>query len=50
MYPELNKVGVFKILTGKPTGKEPVGRPRHRLHNNFEIELKEIGINVRICN
>ena len=28
----------FKILTGEPTGKRPLGRPR--------IELEEIGINA----
>ena len=31
----------FKIVTGKPTGKRPLGRPRHRWE-----DLEEIGINV----
>ena len=30
----------FKILTGKPTGKRPLGRPRRRM------DLEEIGINA----
>ena len=37
----------FKILTGKPTGKRPLGRPRHRWEENIRIGLKEIGINMR---
>ena len=35
----------FKILTGKPTGKRPLGRPRRRWKDNIRMELKEIGIN-----
>ena len=37
----------FKILTGKPTGKSLLGRPRHRWKDNIRIDLKEIGINMR---
>ena len=37
----------FKMLTGKPTGKMPLGRPRHRWEDNFRMDLKEIGINMR---
>ena len=36
----------FKILTGKPTGKGPLGRPRHRWEDNIRIDLEEIGINA----
>ena len=36
----------FKILTGKPTGKRPLGRPRHRWEDNIRMDLEEIGINV----
>ena len=32
----------FKFLTGKPTGKRPLGRPRHRWEDNIRIDLKEI--------
>ena len=35
----------FKILTGKPTGKRPLGRPRRRWEYNIRIDLEEIGIN-----
>ena len=34
----------FKILTGKPTGKRPLGKPRRRWKDNIRIQLKEIGI------
>ena len=36
----------FKILTGKPTGKRPLGRPRCRWEDNIKMELEEIVINV----
>ena len=38
----------FKILTGKPTGKRPLGRPRHRWQGNIRMDLEEIGIITRI--
>ena len=34
----------FKILTGKPTGKRPLGRPRHKWENIIRMDLEEIGI------
>ena len=36
----------LKILTGKPTGKRPLGRPRHRWEDNIRMDLEEIGINA----
>ena len=30
----------FKMLTGKPTGKRPLGRPRRRWQDNVEWTLK----------
>ena len=30
----------FKILTGNPTGKGPVGRPRHRWKDNIKWILR----------
>ena len=38
----------FKILTGKPTGKRPLGRPRRRWEDNIRMQLEEININA--CN
>ena len=37
----------FKILTDKPTGKRPLGRPRRRWEDNIRMYLEEIGINAR---
>ena len=37
----------FKILTGTPAGKSPLGRPRHRWEDNIRMDLKEIDINTR---
>ena len=37
----------FKILTGKPAGKRPFGRPRRKWEDNIRMDLKEIDINTR---
>ena len=37
----------FKILTGTPTGKIYLGRPRRRWMNNIRMDLKEMGISTR---
>ena len=34
------------MLTGKPTGKRPLGRPRRRWEDNVRMDLEEIGINA----
>ena len=36
----------FKILTGKPTGKRPLGRPRSRWEDNIRMALEEISISA----
>ena len=36
----------FKILTGKPTGKRPLGRPRRRWEDNIRMDLEELGISA----
>jgi hypothetical protein len=28
---------------GKPEGKRPLGRPRHRWEDNIKMDLKEVG-------
>ena len=33
----------FKILTGKPTGKRPWGRPMRRWEDNIRMDLVELG-------
>ena len=37
----------FKILTGKPTGKRPLGKSRCKWEDNIRLDLKEIGITSR---
>ena len=37
----------FKILIGEPTGKRPLGRPRHSQEDNIRIYIKEMGVNMR---
>jgi hypothetical protein len=34
---------VYKVLVGKPEGKIPLGRPRHRWEDGIRMELQEIG-------
>ena len=38
----------FKILTGKPKGKRPFGRPRRKWEAYIIMDLEEIGINAGI--
>ena len=37
---------ICKILTGKPTGKRTLGKPRRRWEDNIRMDLEEIGINA----
>ena len=37
----------FEILTGKPTRKRPLGRPRRRWEDNIIMDHQVIGINTR---
>ena len=37
----------FKILTGKPTGKRPLGRHRCRYKDRVRMDFKEIVVNMR---
>jgi hypothetical protein len=34
---------VYKVLVGKPEGKRPLGRPRHRWDDGIRMDLTEIG-------
>jgi hypothetical protein len=33
---------VYNVLVGKPEGKRPLGRPRHRWENGIRMDLGEI--------
>jgi hypothetical protein len=35
--------GAYRILVGKPEGRRPLGRPRHRWEDNTKINLQEVG-------
>ena len=35
--------GVHRVLVGKPEGKRPLGRPRHRWEDNIKFDLQEVG-------
>jgi hypothetical protein len=34
---------VYKVLVGKPEGKRPLGRPRHRWKDGIRKDHREIG-------
>jgi len=34
---------VYRVLVGKPEGKRPLGRPRHRWEDNIKMNLQEMG-------
>jgi hypothetical protein len=36
--------GVYRALVGRPEGKRPLGRPRHRWEDNIKVDLREIDI------
>jgi hypothetical protein len=36
--------GVHRVLVGKPEGKRPLGRPRHRWEDNIKTDLQEAGV------
>jgi hypothetical protein len=35
---------VNRVLVGKPEGKRPLGRPRHRWEDNIKMNLQEVGM------
>jgi hypothetical protein len=35
---------VYRVLVGRPEGKSPLERPRHRWEDNIQMDLKEIRI------
>jgi hypothetical protein len=37
------KRNAYRLLVGKPEGKRPLGRPRHRWVDNIKLYLLEIG-------
>ena len=35
--------GIYRVLMGKPEGKRPLRRPRHRWQENIKMDLQEVG-------
>ena len=33
---------MYRVLLGKPEGKRPLGRPRHRCEDNIKMDLQEV--------
>jgi hypothetical protein len=40
---------VYRVLVGKPGGKRPLGRPRHRWEDNIKLDLQEVGCGGMDC-
>jgi len=38
--------GVYRVLVGKPEGRRPLGRPRHRWPDNIRMDLQEVGVGI----
>ena len=41
-------MSAFRIVTGIPAGKRPLGRPTCRWEDNIRMDLKDIGINTSV--
>jgi hypothetical protein len=37
------KRGAYRILVGKPEGRQSLGRPRRRWEDNIKMDLEEVG-------
>jgi hypothetical protein len=37
------RIVVHRVLVGKPEGRRPLGRPRHRWEDNIKVDLEEVG-------
>jgi hypothetical protein len=35
---------VYRVLVGRPEGKRPLERPRHRWEDNIKKDLRDIGM------
>jgi hypothetical protein len=34
---------VYRVLVGKPKGKRPLGRPKHKWQDGIRMDLRETG-------
>ena len=37
------RIGVHKVLVGKPEGKRSLARPRRRREDNIKMDIQEVG-------
>jgi hypothetical protein len=37
---------LYRVLVGKPKGKRPLERPRHRWEDGIKMDLRDIGLGV----
>jgi hypothetical protein len=37
--------GIYRVSVGRPIGRRPLGRHRHRWKDNIKLDIGEIGIN-----
>ena len=35
--------GIYRLLVGKPEGKRPLRRPKHRWEDNIQMDLQVVG-------
>ena len=42
----MERRGVCRVWVGKPEGRRPFGRPRHRCEDNIKMDLQEVGCMV----
>jgi hypothetical protein len=36
--------GVYRVLVGRPEGKRPLVRPRHKWEDNIKMDLRAVGV------
>ena len=39
----------YRVLVGRPDGKRPLRRPRHRWKDNIKVDFKEVVYDARNC-
>jgi hypothetical protein len=42
----MRKRNMYRLLVGKPEGKRPLAKQRHRWIDNIKMDLLETGVNV----
>ena len=41
------RIGLYRVLVGKPEGKRPRGRPRRKWEDNIKTDIQEVGYGVK---